>query len=124
MTPPPVGGASPRDPGRSAPADIAARFAQLASAVEAGRPEAVVTALLEEAEASCRRGAQESRGETASLLANLTQALKTWREVYPRMGRQREFRLAVCREAGMWSRRLEQAAATGPAAWQGKGGGG
>jgi len=44
--------------------------------------------------------------ELASLLPKLRTTFQAWREVWPRMGSRREFRQAVAREAGLWSRRL------------------
>jgi hypothetical protein len=44
--------------------------------------------------------------ERRALLAHVQTAAQTWREVWPRLGGQREFRHAVAREARLWSKRL------------------
>ena len=70
-------------------------------------PETVLTAMLEETRSLCEWAVSESSGELQSLLTNLQQPLTTWQQVWPRLGAQEEFRLAVAREADLWSRRLD-----------------
>ena len=87
---------------------VAERFADIASCVNEQRGDAAVKTAIEEA-AACCQAATEGRGdEVRALLTNLTTALQTWREVWPRIGKQPGFRLAVAREAGLWSKRLQE----------------
>ena len=88
-------------------ARIAANFSQIASCVSERKPDAALTAILEETEAFCEWTAAAGSAKTQSLLLNVKTALGTWRQVWPRLGAQREFRLAVAREADLWSRRLQ-----------------
>ena len=89
-------------------AQLAERFGAIATCVDGRRGDAAVSTAIEEA-AACCQAATEGRGdEVRALLTNLTTALQTWREVWPRMGKQSEFRLAVAREAGLWSKRLQE----------------
>ena len=85
---------------------IADRFAQIAIVINERKPEAALSAMLEETHTLCQGAAAEGSGDIASLLSNLTKALETWRQVWPRLGAQQEFRLAVAREATLWSKRL------------------
>ena len=88
-------------------AQAAARLAAIASGIEAQRPDDTLRDLLEQACSSCERAAAGERSrELASLLAQVQTAARTWGDVWPRLGRQREFRLAVAREARLWSKRL------------------
>ena len=86
---------------------IAANFAKLASAAKDPYREAALTALLEETRLFCEWAASETTGESRSLLTNLQQPLTTWQQVWPRLGAQQDFRLAVAREAQLWFRRLD-----------------
>ena len=91
--------------------DIAASFARIASCIHEDQPDSVLRAACEETETLCTAAAPESPGEVGPLLINVTTALQTWRQVWPRLGQQREFRLAVAREAALWSKRLQEFAA-------------
>ena len=87
---------------------IASGFAEIAAGVTRRVPDAQVTDAIETTRARCEWAATEPASvEAASLLPNLKTALETWQRVWPRLGRQREFRQAVAREAGLWSRHLE-----------------
>lgn len=89
---------------------IASHFAQIASCVNQRTSEATLQRVLKETQGLCAAAAQQrSVGlhEATSWLSNVTMALKTWQEVWPRLGGQSEFRQAVAREATLWSRRLE-----------------
>lgn len=96
---------------REAPSEQAARvaasFARIAAGIEQQAPVHTVGTLLEETETFCEWASISSQGDTAALFGNLKQALATWRQVWPRMGSQQEFRQAVAREAAMWSKRLQ-----------------
>lgn len=50
------------------------------------------------------------RGELARILDNVKTALDTWQRVWPRLGRDREFRLAIAREARLWAKRIAELA--------------
>ncbi len=95
---------------RESPAEqlavIAANLAQLASLITARRPEAALLLNLREAQVLCEGAASVQSGEPKTLLLNLQTVLGTWQQVWPRLGGQYEFRLAVVREAELWSRRL------------------
>ena len=92
-------------------ARIAANFARVASCVNERTSEIDLMAILEETETFCQWAVEGSSAETQLLLRNLTTALGTWRQVWPRLGSQQEFRLAVAREADLWSRRLQTSGA-------------
>jgi len=115
---PPVGGTCRRgwdEPPEHRLARIAANFAAIVSCIDDCKPEQVLASLLQETEAFCSWAAADSAGELKRLLSNLTKPLQTWRQVWSRLGAQREFRLAVAREAAMWAKRLEQMAKHPPA---------
>lgn len=89
---------------------VAANFEQIASSIEAAQSPAAMCALLEQTMAWCRQPAGRV-GQAEMLLSNLATALQAWRQVWPRMGTDREFRLAVAREARRWSTQLQAFAA-------------
>lgn len=86
---------------------VAAQFDAISAAAEARQPQRQLVALLEQAMTLCRH-TDGLNGQEAQrrLLAHLTTVLQTWRDVWPRLGTQREFRLAVAREARLWAQRL------------------
>ena len=85
---------------------VAERFAAIASGVEAHQQNAALMRLFSEAAAACQRAVGEASGDTRRLLTNVATALDTWRQVWPRLGAQTEFRAAVAREAGFWAKRF------------------
>ena len=85
---------------------LSADFAAIAACIAERRPEAALSIILTDVEMRCRWAADTSAEPVRSLLINLTQPLQTWRQVWSRLGAQPEFRLAVVREAELWSRRL------------------
>lgn len=87
--------------------DLVAQFERLAQAIQERSSEASLAELLRDSEQSCQRAAKEQTGETKTLLMNVATAVQTWRQVWPRLGSQSEFRLAVAREAELWSKRLQ-----------------
>ena len=95
-------------------AHIADGFARIAACVADRKPTATLTAALQETEALCRQAAATMRGEKAVVLTNVQQAIATWRQVWPRLGTQPDFRLAVAREAALWAKRLQAMAKEQP----------
>jgi len=90
-----------------APSDVAEGFAALADQVDRRAPDATLLAAMQAVARSCaRRAAQERSPERKRLLTDVQTALQTWQEVWPRLGRQPEFRLAVAREARGWATRF------------------
>ncbi len=79
---------------------LAQSLLQVAEAIEQGRPEAAILEALRQA-----RTARGANGRTPDA-QHLDTVLKTWQEVWPRMGGQRDFRMAVIREARSWAKRL------------------
>lgn len=98
---------SPRDAPPAAFGQVAERVAVIADGLEAHRDDAQVLQAIREARAVCERlAAAEGSATTQQLLKNLTVVFETWQQVWPRLGVQREFRLAVAREARLWAKRL------------------
>ncbi len=97
-----------REPAAHQLAQVGEAFARIAQAV-AGRESAErVAAACADAERCCdwaSEGAQPA--QTKALLENVTTAVRTWREVWPRLGGRTEFRQAVAREADRWARQFE-----------------
>ena len=87
---------------------VAERFRQLAAEIRARQADGVLDVVFEEAKALCDDAARNTAGETQTLLTQLSTAVSTWRQVWPRLGRQVEFRAAVAREAEGWSARLSR----------------
>ncbi len=88
-------------------ATVAARFTALAASVEESRPDATLMARMRTTQTWCERAAAAERSATRrQLFTNVQQSLATWQQVWPRLGAQREFRLAVAREARQWAKRL------------------
>ena len=86
---------------------VAERFAAIASCVQEHQPDEAVVRLLTQAEVLCEEAAcEEASGELKTLLMDVRTALQTWQAVWPRLGRQPEFRRAVAREAQQWSTRF------------------
>ena len=88
---------------------VVAGCSAIAACVEERRPEAVLRERFEETRARCEQAAAGERAEDAQrLLTNVKTALETWQRVWPRLGHDREFRLAVAREARLWAKRLSE----------------
>lgn len=82
-------------------------FDRVADAVQGARPDAELFARLEEARRACEEAAARAESsERRQMLINVQSALRTWREVWPRLGAQQPFRLAVIREARLWAKRI------------------
>ena len=87
--------------------ELAGRFAAIAVCIEGGEPSERLLTLLREAQAACEQAADAApQGELKDWLVNLRAATETWQQVWPRLGAQRDFRLAVAREARLWSKRF------------------
>ena len=96
-----------RDPPQQRLERLAAHFERIASCIRQRQPETALAETLRQTRAFCEWAAAEERSTSVKqLLLNVTMALQTLQAVWPRMGTQREFRLAVAREADLWSRRL------------------
>ncbi|MDP3722337.1 MAG: hypothetical protein Q8R91_02425 [Candidatus Omnitrophota bacterium] len=90
--------------------EVSARFGAIAAAIDTGRPAAVLSDLFANTEVLCERVAKEERSaELKALLTNVQTALRTWREVWPRLGTTRDFQVAVAREARLWAKRFSEA---------------
>ena len=88
-------------------ASAAGAFARLAQAVELRQPDEAVRARIEAARQACdAAAAQAAAGERRDLLINVQAALRTWQEVWPRLGAQALFCAAVAREARAWAKRF------------------
>jgi hypothetical protein len=106
---------SERAAGTPPPADIAPRqrlaqgFLDIAGDIEAGRPDAALCQRLQRARTLCGQAAAGERDASRrELLGHLQTALSTWQQVWPRLGGQQPFRLAVAREARLWAKRLAE----------------
>ena len=88
-------------------AEVAARFTSLAASVEESRADATLMERMRITQAWCERAAAAERSASRrQLLTNVQQPLATWQQVWPRLGAQGEFRVAVAREARLWSKRF------------------
>ncbi len=86
---------------------VVSRIAAIATCVEARQPDATVMEVFAQARASCEEAAaQEVSADLKLQLAHLRTVLETWQQVWPRLATQDEFRLALAREARLWSQRL------------------
>lgn len=94
----------PPDPRLSRVAD---QFDRVVSSIEARASDAVLDDALRRTAELCEQTASEAMPpEHAALLRNLRTAVGTWQQVWPRLGRQADFRQAVAREAQRWAREL------------------
>ena len=83
-------------------ARVAALLLRLADAIEQDRQDAVILEALRQA-----RAARSANGPAASeAFRRVDTVLDTWQQVWPRMGGQRDFRMAVAREARRWAKEL------------------
>ena len=105
---------SPRsEPSGGALSLVADGVAVIASRIEERGPQAALMEAFARAQALCEASAaRESSSETGHMLASVKMAVQTWQQVWPRLGPQQEFRLAVAREASQWSRRLQDLTAS------------
>ena len=86
---------------------LEAQFGRIADAIEGREPDTIVTEAFKTTRALCADAASHTRaGQLRVLFTNVQTALETWQTVWPRLGRQREFRQAVAREANLWARKL------------------
>jgi len=91
---------------------VPACLTALASGIEASQPDPTIMALLEHARASCHDAVETTRADALKqILAQVATATQTWQQVWPRLGGDREFRLAVAREARLWAKRLAESVA-------------
>jgi hypothetical protein len=91
---------------------VPARLTALASGIEARQPAQAIMGLLEHTRSSCQEAVGTARAHALKpLLAQVETAARTWQQVWPRLGGDREFRLAVAREARLWAKRLAEEAA-------------
>ncbi len=95
-----------REPSNGQPPRLAAAVAQITSTINARQPETNVLKALRDAQVLCEEVGGQSAGELQILVQQLNTVLDAWQRVWPRMGQQQDFRLAVSREAELWSRRL------------------
>ena len=88
---------------------VPAQLAALASGIEARQPNPTIMGLIEQAQASCQAAAETTRADVLKqILAQVETATQTWQQVWPRLGGDREFCLAVAREARLWAKRLAE----------------
>lgn len=86
---------------------LADYFTSIVSGIEARESDAALLQTLAQTAAACEEAAAAQRTpQTRQLLTNLQTALQTWQQVWSRLGAQQEFRLAMAREARLWSKRL------------------
>ena len=91
---------------------VAEHFAAIAEHIERGQADDGRPQLFAQTRTLCERAAAVTTSEeTQRALSQVQQALETWTTVWPRLGSQSEFRLAVAREARLWAKRLAQASA-------------
>ncbi|PIQ83755.1 MAG: hypothetical protein COV75_05785 [Candidatus Omnitrophica bacterium CG11_big_fil_rev_8_21_14_0_20_63_9] len=88
---------------------VAEAFTAIGGAIDRHDDGAVGT-LLQQAQDTCQRAAEQAVGETKAYLVNVGTALQTWQQVWPRLGEQPEFRQAVGREARLWAKRFTELA--------------
>ena len=86
----------------------------LSTAIQQHRPAEIIAELLTSTIGSCERAAEEAGGGAVKqrLLADVKPALETWQRVWPRLGTDHDFSLAVAREARLWSGRLGELSGT------------
>ena len=86
---------------------LAGAFTAIAAAAEASQPPPTMPELLEQATRLAEYLAAEAGAATVQqFAAHLQTVAQTWHRVWPRLGGQRDFRLAVAREARRWSQEL------------------
>lgn len=102
---------SPREAPSAAFGRVAGQFAAVAACVEGRRSDDEVLRALSDAQSVCDQlAAAEGSATTTQLLQNVKTVFETWRQVWPRLGSQHEFRQAVAREARLWAKRLSGSA--------------
>jgi hypothetical protein len=87
---------------------LAAAFEALAEELERHAAAAVVQQRLEALHAHCQQAVRDRSLGSTQLLINVSTAVQTWREVWPRLGGQAPFRQAVTREAGLWAQQFRE----------------
>ena len=91
----------------SAVTRLTTQLGSITAAIEGGKSDTAITALLTELQRTCEEWTvQPSSASAKQWVSNLQTVIQTWKEIWPRMGGQREFRLAVARETRLWSQRL------------------
>lgn len=98
---------SRRDVNPPALGGVAERFAAVASSIEQQHSDEQVLRALSDAQTVCDQLAAAEASDThRQLLQHVKIVFETWQQVWHRLGTQREFRLAVAREARLWTKRL------------------
>lgn len=85
---------------------VSACFAAIAERIERGQDGESLFDLFKETQKRCAEKAASGSSEKQESFTQVQQALETWKTVWPKLGSQREFRLAVAREARLWARRF------------------
>ena len=94
---------------------VSERFTAITAAAEDDERHAIMGTALSQTKAACEEAAaHEQSGDVKQRLTDVASALQTWQDVWPRLGTQPEFRLAVSREARLWSKRFADAAKAAP----------
>lgn len=89
---------------------LAAEFGRIAASIGGRQSADAVVEIVRATQVLCATASRSSSDDLSALLTNVQTALETWRAVWPRLGARAEFRQAVAREAGLWSRRLAELA--------------
>ncbi len=89
------------------PAAVSEAFLQVAAQIEQRDKQQAVEKLLKQLHLDCQKLSEATQSkEIQSSTAQVQQALETWLQVWPRLSSQDDFRLAVAREARLWSGRF------------------
>lgn len=91
--------------------EIAKSLEAVATGIGERRGESALLERLRQTQQWCEQVAAHQRGGgPQELVTRLGTVLQAWRDVWPRLGRQLEFRQAVAREARLWSQRVSELA--------------
>ena len=86
---------------------ISEQFIEISEQIEKRKTLQAVEKQLAQLRQDCAIAAAQATSEEArESFVQVQQALETWHRVWPKLGTQPEFRLAVAREARLWSNRL------------------
>ncbi len=88
--------------------NIPDQFLELAALVEKRAASQAIEKLLSKLRLDCESAVIPAASKEANAaFVQVQQTLGTWKDVWPRLGPQAEFRLAVAREARAWANRLK-----------------
>ena len=80
----------------------------LAEGIESRQASETIPLLLEHVQTVSEQVGRDAPASSKDLSGHITTATKAWYDVWPRLSKDRDFRLAIAREARGWAKRVTE----------------